>query len=350
MVKENIHYFRGISIIFIVFGHCYFGSIITFGENKNILAKIFQYMVSGGSAFFVFISGFLFLTIYKSSTKYFDFLLKKIRFVYLPFLFFSSFEFFLIFLNMFINFFTQTYKSQLYWDSLFNFDFISIYLIGKSHLTSGIFWYVPFIMFIYLLSPIFLMYSRLRTNFRIYILLLSLLVSLFLFRDYTYELLSILHNVIYFLPFYLLGILSSQFEEILYKKINNKIIIYFILLYFAVIFIRVIKPFSILIRVDLMLLQKLFFCIIFLVYLKSVNSKNLSTIKILATNSYGIFFIHAIILYLIRTLTSKLHIVYKTESFLIYMAYATVILFISLFAVLIIKRILGSRSKYFIGL
>jgi surface polysaccharide O-acyltransferase-like enzyme len=162
MFKKNVHNFRGISIVFIVFSHCYFFSICNFGNNENFFAKMFKNMISGGSAFFVFISGFLFLSIYKSNERYFDFLLKKIRFVYLPFLFFILFDLFYIILMNVLNFISPSDRYHFYREALFNFDFLSVYFVGKSFVTSGILWYVPFIMFIYLLSPIFLSYSKLN--------------------------------------------------------------------------------------------------------------------------------------------------------------------------------------------
>lgn len=346
MFKINIHYFRGISIIFIVFSHCYFCGVSIFGQNQHFFNKILISLISGCSSFFVFISGFLFNTIYKSNIKYFDFLLNKIRFVYLPFIIFISFDLLYLILMIIIN---SNNKSQFYSDTLFNINFINVYFGGKSFITSGILWYVPFIMFIYLLSPVFLFYSRLRADFRFYILFLSLMLSLFLFRGKNFDFLSTIHNVIYFLPFYLLGILSSQFEFYLYKKINKINLLFLILLSFGVAFISNYPPFLFLTSFDLILFQKVFFCIVFLVSLKSLNPKKLEIIKILATNSFGIFFIHPIIIYLVGYYTTSLNIIYKNESFFIYLIIATIVLFISLFVVLIIKRILGKRSKYFIG-
>jgi surface polysaccharide O-acyltransferase-like enzyme len=349
MFKLNIHLFRGISIIFIVFSHCYNVSISSFNQNEHFFAKIFKNLVSGGSAFFVFISGFLFLNVYKSNKKYFDFLLKKIRYVYLPFFFFASFDFSYIIFKIFYNSIIPTSKSQYYWDAIYNFDFISVYFVGGSFITKGILWYVPFIMVVYFLSPIFLFYSKLNINLKIYIFSLSLLTSLFLFRNYSNELVSVFQNVIYFLPFYLLGILTCQNEEYLYLKIKNQFL--FILVFISLIIAssKDILPSIIVSRIDLMLFQKLFFCFVFLLSLKKINSLSWGIVKILATYSYGIFFLHTIILSLIRFVTTLLGISFRTDSFLIYLSISTIVLFLSLIGVLIIKRILGSKSKYYIG-
>lgn len=349
MFKWNIHLFRGVSIVLIVFSHCYNLSISSFGQNSDLIAKTFRNMVSGGSAFFVFISGYLFLTIYESNKKYFSFILKKIKFVYLPFLFFISFDLYYIFFKLIINYVRPTDKLQFYKNALFNFDFSSSFFLGTSFISLNILWYVPFIMMVYLISPFFLYYSRLRFNFQFYLFLFSLLVSLFLHRNHSFEFVMNFQNVVYFMPFYLLGILYSMNEELKYFKISNKIIFNLILLSVIISLVNNLFTSNIFKLIDLMMFQKLFFCIIFSELLKNINIKNWSVIKLLANNSFGIFFVHPILLYLIGRVTILYGISYKTESFLIYFIIATSILFTSLIIVIVIKKILGSKSKYFIG-
>ena len=349
MFKWNIHFFRGVSIIFIVFSHCYNFSITSFGQNNDLLPKTYRNMVSGGSAFFVFISGFLFLSIYESNKSYFGFILKKIKFVYLPFLFFISFELFYIFFKLFINYVSPTNKLQFYKNALFNYDFSSTFFLGKSFISLDILWYVPFIMMVYIISPFFLYFSRLIFNTQIYIFLFSLLVSLFLQRNYSFEFVKNFQNVIYFMPFYFLGILSSINEEKKYFSISSKIVFYFFLISIIISIVINLYKLNIFKMIDLMMFQKLFFCIIFSELLKNINSQNWNIIKLLANNSFGIFFVHPFLIFSLVKLTSLLGISYKTESFLLYFLIACSILFTSLIIVIVIKKILGSKSKYFIG-
>lgn len=350
MFKYNIHLFRGVSIIFIVFSHCYNISITSFDQNNDLLAKVYRNMVSGGSAFFVFISGFLFLTIYKSNNNYFSFIWKKIKFVYIPFLFFISFDIFYLFFKLFINNHPLSNKLQFYKNALFNFDFYTSFFLGKSFVTYNILWYIPFIMMMYLISPFFLYYSKLRLKSQIHIFLFSLIVSLFLHRNYSFDFVKNFQNVIYFMPFYLLGILSSINEEKKFFKISNNIL--FILVIFSIV-IPIIKnlfQMNIFKLIDVMMFQKLFFCIFFSALLQNTNSRNLKIINLLANNSFGIFFVHPFLLLLLGKATNILEISFKTESFFLYFFIAFSILFTSLIIVIIIKKIFGSRSKYFIGL
>ena len=76
---NKINYFRGIAIIFIVFGHCDSFGITRFNENTTKLAEIIIPIVHGGTAFFVFISGFLFHYIYFQNFQLKLFLIKKIN-------------------------------------------------------------------------------------------------------------------------------------------------------------------------------------------------------------------------------------------------------------------------------
>ena len=351
MFKWNIHLFRGVSIIFIVFSHCYNLSISSFGQNNELLAKIFRNIVSGGSAFFVFISGFLFLTIYDSNKKYFDFILKKIKFVYLPFLFFMSFDLFYILFKLFINYFTHSNPEKQYFNKniLFNFDFSSAFFLGESFISFGNFWYIPFIMMMYIISPFYFYFSQLRFNFQIYIFLFSLQVSLFLHRNHSFEFVMNFQNVIYFMPFYLLGILLSINDKKKYFGISNKILFYLLLLSIILSIVNNIYNSNIFKLIDLMMFQKLFFCIIFSELLKNISSQNLGIIKLLANNSFGIFFVHSFFIFLLGKLTILFGIAFKNESFFIYLLISFSILFTSLIVVIMIKKILGSRSKYFIG-
>jgi cytochrome c biogenesis protein CcdA len=52
---DNIYFFRGIAIVFIVFGHCMSFGISDINNNNNLqLAILIIYFVPGGTYFFVF--------------------------------------------------------------------------------------------------------------------------------------------------------------------------------------------------------------------------------------------------------------------------------------------------------
>ena len=51
---DNIYFFRGIAIVFIVFGHCMSFGISDINNNNLQLAILIKYIVPGGTYFFVF--------------------------------------------------------------------------------------------------------------------------------------------------------------------------------------------------------------------------------------------------------------------------------------------------------
>ena len=87
MYLNSLNYFRGISIIFIVFGHCLY--LVDYNYN-SILGYTIQNLTQGGTSFFVFISGFLFHHIFYKKFELKRFMIKKTKYVLVPYLILSS--------------------------------------------------------------------------------------------------------------------------------------------------------------------------------------------------------------------------------------------------------------------
>jgi surface polysaccharide O-acyltransferase-like enzyme len=332
-----------------VLSHCYDISLSNFGHNDNFFAGLFRNIVSGSSAFFVFISGFLFLKMYNSDKMYFDFVKKKIINVYLPFIFFISIDLYYLFYKILTSFFFNQSTLQHYLDAIYNFDFISTYLLGKSISTFGVLWYIPFIMVVYTLSPLFFRFSELNSKKKIFILSISTLISFLLFRNNSNQIVTIFINVIYFAPFYLLGIFIYQHEEVLLLKISNRVVLFFLGVSFFFGFSNRVFPTEILQIFDFMLIQKVLFCFVFYIFFKRLSCSKLHILNLFAKYSFGIYFVHPVILNIFVILTSIFNIDYRSEKFIVYLFISISILLISLGLTLIIKTILGSRSRYFIG-
>ena len=228
MINQKIQVFRALSITLVVFTHCYNFSITTFGHNNEFYAVIIRNFISGASAFFVFISGFLFLKSYNSKSNYSNFLFLKVKKVYFPFLLFSSLDIIYLLIKVFFYKFTTNELSYTYYSSIISFDYISTYLFGKSFIMLGVLWYVPMIMIIYLLSPLYLLFAKLELNYRMIFFLVSAIIGLFLFRNIESKGFGIIQNVIYFTPYYLLGIIMSQKEvfSVYTFRIFQKCILY----------------------------------------------------------------------------------------------------------------------------
>jgi peptidoglycan/LPS O-acetylase OafA/YrhL len=348
MFRKNIHLFRGISIIFVVFSHCYYLGFCVFGHNANIFSQVFRNLISGASAFFVFISGFLFSELYKTNKNYKKFIYNKIKFVYSPFLIFISIDLIYLIFRVISSFITNDSDFTYYWNRILEFDFVSTYFVGKGLMTFGVLWYIPFIMVVYMLSPIFLFYKGTKFKFKILILLFSILISFMIFRSSTNDLSSLFHNLVYFLPFYFLGIIFHELEDELFLKVSSYHLLTLFLVSISLGVINCFLPSWWGTKFDLLMIQKILFCFLFFVFLK--KSKNeLFVLVTLANYSFGLYFVHPIVILVIVKLIGYLNITGKTESFLVYLFMASFVLMFSLFSVICIKKLMGFRSKYFIG-
>ena len=210
----SFDYFRGVAILFIVAGHS-FGAwpVDTFSE--KVLANI----VYSGTALFVFISGFFFHHIFYKDFNMKIFMSKKTKNVLIPYLILSTLGFL---------YFALSSKSFPFVERLISTDISSwmdYLLLYVSYLWTGrimyAYWYIPFIMVMFLLSPLFISYIRLSLAARLTLMVVLLLFSAFFVHRPILNM-SPIHSVIYYIPIYLLGINCSinreQFDDFIKGK------------------------------------------------------------------------------------------------------------------------------------
>src|SRR5690606_5585731 len=77
-----IHYLRGLAILLIVGIHCR----ISFPWEHKIEARIFESLLDNSTIIFIFISGFLFQHLFVNNFNFRKYLVKKLKFVILPYL------------------------------------------------------------------------------------------------------------------------------------------------------------------------------------------------------------------------------------------------------------------------
>lgn len=205
MYLNSINYFRGIAIIFIVFGHCL--EIADFSYN-SVIGNTILNLTLGGTALFVFISGFLFHHIFYKKFILKDFILKKTKYVLFPYLILSTIPILYLLLRLLLNNFFSITTSSLFYEKLSTFSFFRHYLIGFPNFVG--YWYIPFIMIIFSLSPFFIRFIKLKMKVQISIVLFMLLCSVFMHRGVFQNNYSIFQNVFYFTPVYLIGMLLSE--------------------------------------------------------------------------------------------------------------------------------------------
>ncbi|MHA7942441.1 acyltransferase family protein [Formosa sp. 3Alg 14/1] len=328
---NSIHYFRAVAIIIIVSGHCF--ELINF-DNKNIVYKLITKSIQGGTAFFVFISGYLFYHIFYQNFNFKKFIIKKIKYVLVPYLFLTT----ILCLYLFFD------TSQIFETSI-----LMIYLSGG---IVSAYWYIPFIMIVFILSPLFIKFITLDNNQKIVFIIISLIISLYIHRgNITTNPYAFLHNVIYYTPIYLMGIYVSINKKSIQKKLKGKEFFILILGFLTVIpyvinstnnFLEYIK------KADLMILQKVFFIFFFFIFLERFENTKIKILNKLAENSFGIFFIHCIYIQLIIKVMNSLNIEFRNDYF-IYILGTIIVISLSLYTTLITKKIFGKNSRYLIG-
>lgn len=294
----SLNYFRGIAILIIVAGHCF--KLIDWQPNGLLGEALFNLFV-GGTALFVFISGFLFHHIYHENFKYKKFLRSKLNNVITPYLFMSIIP---ISLAIFRKGGSSEFKSFFFtegngvWIDYIRPTFLYI-LTGKAILA---YWYIPFAMIIFLLSPIFIPYINSNSICRGLILFSSLLIPITIHRPVGNFL--VLQSVFYFSPVYLLGIQSSIHRNFIYRHLKNKEILLLtmavVLAIFQSTYLNTVgnfqKPAFILTIPDVMIIQKCLLCLFFMVLLHRFEAVNIPVLNKTASASFAIFFLHALII------------------------------------------------------
>lgn len=192
--------FRAIAILCIVAGHSYGG----WGRNEPWEIVIVN-AITGSTAAFVFMSGYFFDAIYARTFVLRTFMRKKVAFVLTPYLVMS--------VSLLVAWYLA--KGEVRFPGelrSWGFDdpwTVLVALATGRHLTG--YWYVPFIMVVFLASPLFLRFGRLSLRWQVVVTAVGFVIASVVHRPAWS--LDPLHGVVYFAPFYTLGMLASQNVE-----------------------------------------------------------------------------------------------------------------------------------------
>lgn len=349
MYLNFINYFRAIAIIIIVSSHCFFISDYNY---TSIFGALIYNLTVGGTSFFVFISGFLFHYIFYKNFDYRKFITKKLKVVLSPYLVMSFLPvvFYVFFDDNIWKYFLPTGDSFL---ELYIIPFIKYYLTGFRIVA---YWYIPFAMIIFLMSPIFIYFLETQLKYQIVIISFLLLVSTLIFRPVYGSGYSVLQSVTYFLPVYLVGMVSSQEKDFIYSKLKKKELHLFlagILLAGIPLFFGqeglIRKPPFIYKGFDLMIIQKIVLSIFFMVWLPKFENYKNKIIDLISQNSFGIFFIHPLLLMVLSKSKNLLNFTFPFNNYLIFIMVSIIVISLSLAITLLTKRIFPNHSRYIVG-
>jgi surface polysaccharide O-acyltransferase-like enzyme len=348
MHLNSFDYFRGLAIIFIVAGHS-----SAYWAMESFYEKVFANLMTGGTTFFVFISGFFFHHVFYPKFQYKQFILKKVNYVLLPYTLLTiagmvCFVFYLdrppyaeVFITDQPNTWHQTIKLGIqYWwtGSILN-----------------AYWYIPFIMIIFALSPLFIKQIQLPVKVQVGLFIFLLCVCALVHRPS--HNLSPLHSVIYFMPVYMLGIICSIEKVRVFKFLAGKSFILglcIVLMSAAQILIynnygnfhkETLFSYE---GIDMIIFQKILMCFFLLSVTQKIGTKELPFLKYIASASFAIYFLHPWILYLFDYLS-----VFKYFNFLPgvlgFAVTGPIVIAISLAIAEIFKWVIPNKSRFVIG-
>ena len=217
------------------------------------------------------------------------------------------------------------------------------------------YWYVPFILIVFILSPLFMKYIELPKISRNIIFLILLIISMMVHRPLSN--LSPIHSLLYFTPVYLLGIICSIHREYVFKFIENKTIMIgsiVLLLSTAQALIHNgygnyhkadIFSYN---EIDIIILQKIALCFFFLSLLQKYKDRKIPALELLASSSFAIFFIHPWVIILLSK-SGMITFLNFLPGFFVFISTAIMTVIISLVIALTIKLGLKRYSRFAIG-
>lgn len=354
MRLNQFDYFRAVAIIIIVAGHVCMSEML---PNSSLPEKMFVSLMTGGTALFVFISGFFFHHVFYQKFDYAKFMTKKFKNVFIPYALITSGFFFcyLLLQNLTGVNLQSTGVNTTQTTNGFDicYSYLTTLIYGK---ISGPYWYIPFIMVVFALSPIFLSYIKLSATIRFAINAALLVISMFLFRaaDNTF----IFHNTLYFMPIYCLGINYSIHKSDIDSLIRNKTFLLLscvlALTYYQV---EVLGETGYFLKsdwfsyqgVDIFIMQKILLCFLLLSFFQKIEEREISILKVIASASFAIFFIHPFVIRMFEKTQLIETLSYQPPYLALFLLLITTITAFSVGIAMATKAIFKSKSKYIIG-
>ena len=333
---------RAIAIISIVLGH------VLSQNTDNFFVLTGINLARGNTALFVFISGYFLPRLYRNGRDYKKFIRKKLVNLAVPYLFLSG-------LILFYYLITDVNLPPLpvqnrFLSGLNSFEIALLEILRGSILSP--YWYIPFILFVFILSPVYITFIKYSFRTQILVTVFLLFISSLIWRPVGNFL--IIQSVIYYTPFYLFGIFFYQRESYIFPVISKYWKWYLSLLVFILLSMNAERQVGNLNKsnpfdfegFDLMVPQKLLLILVLLFVCNKFLNKEIPVLDAIARYSFPIYFLHEIFFFLLLK-NEQFHNFarHSLSSFLM----GFLVLFLSFVSAVIVKAILGSKSKYFVG-
>lgn len=352
-MQKNLPYlsyilnFRGFAILLIVTYHI--ATAKAFNCSPDI-RNIFISISANGTILFVFIAGFLFYYLFNTKFTYKEYLLKKLKFVIMPYIVISIP---LIIDKLFLDPGHHWWMNEGYNKMPVLNKALYMLITGKH---SGPLWFIPMISIYYILAPVFIRLSKNKYFHFSTLLIFCLGLFTVSFGYYSNSIISFVH----FLPIYFLGIWACKFREVLFQHIR----ILFPLVFACYLLLTTFEIFHIIdvsnylklrdaggfsIAFNFIKLKAILLCFAGILFFYQFNSIKWKTLSLTGNYSFGIFFIH---LYVIEGIKWLFHLSSLDLRFICLWGYPTLIIATIAICILIIKvlkLLLKDKSRMIIG-
>lgn len=300
MHLNSFNHFRAISILLIIAGHSF---EITGLKVNSLIDATAKNLIQGNTALFVFISGFLFHHIFYAKFKFQRFMSAKIKNVLVPYLIlgFVPICFFIASGKADSNgYFLPTGEGVL-------FEYI---IPALKYYSSGYFllayWYIPFIMLVFLMSPLHIRFIHMSSKQQFSLVFVFSTISVLIHRPIDNVSVSVLHSLMYYTPVYLIGIMAS-INRIYINNILSGKEVWLLVVVIGIAGYQALqgdvgnyhKAAMDYAAFDLMFFQKLVLCFFFMTFLNRFESYNNSYTHTVASTSFTAFFIHPFIIWVL---------------------------------------------------
>ena len=336
--QHHIHAFRGVAIILIVCAH----TVPSLDWSRApTTGKVIDAIANESSIFFFFIAGYLFQHLSKHFS-YKNYLLQKLKTVILPYLILSIPALYI---------FTAVVPREGMWSWFYTipiWEQIALFLLTGKHLAP--LWFVPTISLFYLAAPLLIWIDR-RASFLYWLIIPLLAFSIYIGRDGPY---GPIDKAIYLFPVYMMGMVFSHYQLVSEKLASRYWVPLFIAssIGFCGHVMNWAEP-----PYYLMLMKAPMALLITIALLKWHHLIE-NRLNYIAHVSFGIFFIHAYFISVIKVATVYFAYgkIYRGEgssdlpgTIPVFICYALVVLLVSVATIFLAQKILGRNSRMVIG-
>ncbi|WP_305857738.1 acyltransferase family protein [Balneatrix alpica] len=335
-------YLRALAIILIVFGHSVYNT-------EKGFPLLLENLLRGGTAVFVFISGFFLHAVFARNFELRSFMWKKVKNVLVPFLVVSA-----------VGLACRLFGWIVLLDYPAEKVLLNTYYTVKNFYVLYPHWYIPFIMLVFLLSPLYLAFLRLPVGRQLLLFALFVLLSLFLHRPHGNV--NQIQSILYYTPFYLLGMLYSQHRAWFEARMGKVLVLSAILVVGALLLQTYVwvwvgnyhKWFFEYKGVDLQFVQKMGLCMLLLGWSRYLAARPVNPwLKEMGDLSFAIFFLHPLFTLLMENIFPLLGWM-NVPGGALFSTMMTLLVFSihffgSFYTARIIRRLWPDKSRWLIG-